>query len=210
MKMEEPPMISRQEEAPKELTEERKPCEYLKTTHIVWHLGIFDTLVDAATTEDIPLGQSHVWNRNLLHENIHEVLPNSYVSGLCTRTQLAQNPAEQVGGIVPGVGRCRLTYTFPDDEESTPATSFTVNAEGEIADGRGGVLAVAGGTGSMVGVTGEVMLLPYQVDLEAGDMTPAAEQDPWSDVDLFLVKVTLYQDSCLRRQLLHSSSTSNS
>ena len=104
---------------------------------------------------DTTIGTVFIYNDALFDLNL-TALPGTFVAGLCTRTQLTQN----VGGdnTLVGGGYCHFTFTVSDG-----VTSVSFNAAGEVFDVLGGTLSVAGGTGELVGVYGEVELVPvYQ------------------------------------------------
>jgi hypothetical protein len=190
-------------------------CRFIETSIIFWHLGATPNNDDNGPGGLV--GSSYVFNNNLLNSTLEIELADSYVSGVCTRTQVRQpvptggdDSSTVSASSAAGAGYCRLTYTIKtesdNDNGSSSSSSYTFNAAGEVFDSFGGTMAVAGGTGPMIGVAGEVRLLPYNADYSSGAVSPS-DTDIFLETDLFLVKASLFQNSCLRDASSTSTTT---
>jgi hypothetical protein len=74
-------------------------------------------------------------------------------------------------GLQLGRGHCQFTYTLFDGSDE-----ITITATGDIVDSMGGVLAITGGTQSVIGAYGEIELIPVNLlpdgsfEVETGDV----------------------------------------
>mmetsp|Transcript_14378 Transcript_14378/g.23732 ORF Transcript_14378/g.23732 Transcript_14378/m.23732 type:complete len:346 (-) Transcript_14378:2068-3105(-) len=84
------------------------------------------------------------------------MIPNANFTGVCTKTQ--QAGVIDVNRTLVGGGHCQFTYIMDIAADGIPLT--TMNAVGEVFDLAGGVLAITGGTGDLMGAGGEVKVLP--------------------------------------------------
>ncbi len=103
------------------------------------------------------LGTVFIYNDVLYDQNTLTQINNTFVSGLCTRTQQRQDLGN--GQFIVGAGYCSFTYTLVDSNNNTA----TFNTAGEVFDQFGGVLGVQGGTAALVGVYGQIQLSPVTV-----------------------------------------------
>ena len=130
-------------------------CDYDEVTLEFVMLSPNATVPVSVGVPDTTIGSVFIYNDALFDLNL-TALPGTFVAGLCTRTQLTQNVGED--NTLVGGGYCHFTFTVSDG-----VTSVSFNAAGEVFDVLGGTLSVAGGTGELVGVYGEVELVPvYQ------------------------------------------------
>jgi hypothetical protein len=140
-------------------------------------------------------GTSFVYNDALLEETKTDIveLEDSFATGVCTRTQMRQ-AAMQDGTFVSGGGYCHFTYTLIKDGGKS---QYTFNAAGEVFDSFGGLLPIVGGTGTMLGVTGQVQLIPYDI-AEDGGIVPS-DADFFTGAEIYRADATLYMNTCLQQ-----------
>jgi hypothetical protein len=115
------------------------------------------------------LGTRYVYNDALRDQETLDELLGSRVSGSCTRTQSRLGNDDI--GLQLGRGHCQFTYTLFDGSDE-----ITITATGDIVDSMGGVLAITGGTQSVLGAYGEIELIPVNLlpdgsfEVETGDV----------------------------------------
>jgi hypothetical protein len=137
------------------------------------------------------LGTVYIYNDALFEDRSSSAaaeLEGSFATGHCVRTQMRESMGD--GSFVSGGGYCHFTYTLFDGR-----TSYTFNAVGEVFDSFGGKLVITGGTESLVGVTGDVVLEPLQVS-EDGSRLPSSE-DVFLEADVYQSTASLYINMCL-------------
>jgi hypothetical protein len=146
--------------------------------------------VDYNSPDPQNLGTAYIYNDALFNDRSSAELEGSFATGHCVRTQMRENTGD--GNFVAGGGYCHFTYTFFDGRRT-----YTFNAVGEVFDYFGGKLAITGGTEGLVGVSGDVVLEPLQVE-EDGSRLPSSE-DFFMETDIYQSTASLHMNTCLSR-----------
>ena len=111
-----------------------------------------DTTSTETGTPTLP-GTLFIFERESLLDLDGTPVNGTSVSGTCTRTEAANG----------GAGICN--FVFIDDD------GYSLNANGLLAGVYESEIAVTGGTGGMVGVTGKMVLFPvYESGVDDGDI----------------------------------------
>jgi hypothetical protein len=123
-------------------------------------------------------GDVFLFNNKLLDTVNATDIPGTDVAGVCTKS--FPSGSIQIG--LEGRGYCTFTYTLTTGPDGTPLDTF--NAQGEVLDYVGGVLAITGGTGQMVRAAGSLTIEPGYAD-------GAASFDFFNDAFVYLVNATI-------------------
>eukprot|EP00980_Cylindrotheca_fusiformis_P003562 scaffold792_cov84-Cylindrotheca_fusiformis.AAC.2 len=99
------------------------------------------------------VGTRFVYNDDLRYLPILDSIPESRVSGVCTRTR--SRIGDNQIGLQVGMGHCQFTYRILNAGEEIIFT-----ASGEVSDSIGGILPITGGALGAAGAYGQVKLEP--------------------------------------------------